>query len=270
MNYQTFEPDQKLKGLVKCYWTLKSSVDERLEKQSIVPDGCMEMIFHNGDLYKQYTGNGKSIIQPKCFVIGQITRSLEIEPTGHTNIFSVRFHPNGFSPFATLPIKEMENTAIPLEKLFGEDGKDIGDKIINAQSLQEKINMIEIFLLKRLNHSETIDHLVRSVVETILTGNGQLTIDELSKQTPINRRQLERKFHQSIGLSPKQLSKIIRLQAAIKMLLNHEFTNLTNLAHENDYYDQSHFIKDFKELVGVTPKELYGNNLKMNFLLNGN
>jgi AraC-like DNA-binding protein len=130
--------------------------------------------------------------------------------------------------------------------------------------------MIEIFLLKRLNHSETIDHLVRSVVETILTGNGQLTIDELSKQTPINRRQLERKFHQSIGLSPKQLSKIIRLQAAIKMLLNHEFTNLTNLAHENDYYDQSHFIKDFKELVGVTPKELYGNNLKMNFLLNGN
>jgi hypothetical protein len=114
MNYQTFEPDQKLKGLVKCYWTLKSSVDERLEKQSIVPDGCMEMIFHNGDPYKQYTGNGKSIIQPKCFVIGQITRSLEIEPTGHTNIFSVRFHPNGFSPFATLPIKEMENTAIPL------------------------------------------------------------------------------------------------------------------------------------------------------------
>lgn len=263
MNYHTFEPDQELKALVKCYWTLEGTVDDELEKQSIIPDGCMEMIFHYGDLYKQYTGNGDSVIQPRCFVIGQLTGPLEIEPTGRTGIFSVRFHPHGFLPFASIPVKEMENTAVPLEKLFGRDGKDIEEKILNVHSAQERIDLIELFLLNRLERIETIDHIVRSTVETILTCNGQLSIDELSKHVHINRRQMERKFHLAIGLSPKQLSKTIRLQAALKMLLTQESVNLTSLAYENDYYDQSHFIKDFKELVGSTPKEFYGKSLKM-------
>lgn len=263
MHYQTFEPNQNLAKLVKCYWTLESPKEEVPEKQTIVPDGCMEMVFHYGDLYKQYIENGSSIIQPKCFVIGQLTRPLEIEPTGVTGIFSVRFHPNGFLPFATIPIKEMENTAVTLEKLFGKYGKEIEQKILKANTTLERIKLIEIFLFFRLTDTETIDRIVKSTVETILTANGQLSIDELSKQTNINRRQLERKFSSAIGLSPKQLSKTIRLQATLKMLLNKKFTSLTALAYENEYYDQAHFIKDFKELTGFTPKEFYGNSLKM-------
>lgn len=147
MNYQTFEPNKELTTLIKCYWTLESEKEETPEKQTIVPDGCMEMIFHYGDLYKQYTENGNSIIQPKCFVIGQLTRPLEIEPTGKTGVFSVRFHPNGFLPFATIPIKEMENTAVSLEKLFGQGGQEIEQQILTASSTAEKIKLIEFFLL---------------------------------------------------------------------------------------------------------------------------
>lgn len=269
MNYQTFEPNKDLSGLIKCYWTLKSPKDETPNKQTVVPDGCMEMIFHYGDLYKQYTENGNSIIQPKCFVIGQLTKPLEIEPTGKTDIFSVRFHPEGFLPFATIPLKEMENTAISLEKIFGNEGKHIEQKMLNTNSSTEKIKLIETFLLNRLTDNETVDRIVTSTVETILTANGQLSIDELSKQTSINRRQLERKLSASIGLSPKQLSKIIRLQAILKMLLNKNFTSLTALAYENEYYDQAHFIKDFKEFTGVTPKEFYEDCLKMSSLFYG-
>lgn len=101
-----------------------------------------------------------------------------------------------------------------------------------------------------------------------MTANGHLSIDELSKQTNINRRQLERKFSSTIGLSPKQLSKTIRLQATLKILLNKNFTSLTALAYQHEYYDLAHFIKDFKEQTGLTPKEFYGNKLKMtSFLL---
>ena len=263
MNYQTFEPSQDLATLVKCYWTLESPGEETPEKQTIVSDGCMEMIFHYGDLYRQYIENGGSIIQPRCFVIGQLTRPLEIEPTGGTGIFSVRFHPNGFLPFATLPIKEMENTAVSLEKLFGKDGQEIEQQVLNARSAPERINFVETFLLNRLTDVKTVDRIVKSTVETILTANGQLSIDELSRQTNINRRQLERKFSSAIGLSPKQLSKTIRLQTTLKMLLSKKFTSLTALAYENEYYDQAHFIKDFKELTGFTPKEFYGSSLKM-------
>ncbi|MFA7445785.1 MAG: helix-turn-helix transcriptional regulator [Flavobacteriaceae bacterium] len=268
MNYQTFEPNKDLDLLIKCYWILESPKEKTPEKQTIVPDGCMEMIFHYGDLYKQYTENG-SIIQPRCFVIGQLTRPLEIEPTGKTGIFAVRFYPDGFLPFATVPIKEMENRAVSLVELFGEEGKNIESRILNTDSVSDRINLVEDFLKSRLTNKEMIDHIVKSTVETILTANGQLSVDELSRETNITRRQLERKFSSVIGLSPKQLSKTIRLQAVLKILLSKKFTNLTTLAHENEYYDQSHFIKDFKELTGFTPKEFYGNNLRMSSLFYG-
>lgn len=269
MNYQTFEPSNELSSFVKCYWTLESPKEENPQRQRIVPDGCIEMIFHYGDLFKQFTENGNSIIQPKCFVIGQLTQPLEIEPSGETGIFSVRFHPEGFMPFATMPIKEMDNRAVSLEQLFEKEGTVIEKSILHAGSTAERISLIETFLLQRLADTATIDRIVQSTVETILTANGQVSVDELSKQINISRRQLERKFSSAIGLSPKQLSKTIRLQATFKILLNKQFTSLTSLAYEGEYYDQAHFIRDFKEFTGLTPKEFYSENLKMSSLFYG-
>lgn len=263
MNYQVFEPGEELGTWIKCYWTLEGIGEQTPQKQTIVPDGCMEMIFHYGDLYRQYTESGSSFVQPRCFVIGQLTRPLEIEPTGGTGIFSVRFHPEGFLPFATLPIKEMENTAVSLEKLFGREGQELEQKVLGVQETTERIKLVEAFLFRRLTATETIDRIVRSTVEILLTANGQLSVEELSRQININRRQLERKFSSAIGLSPKQLAKTIRLQAALKILLSGKFTSLTALAYEGEYYDQAHFIKDFRELTGLTPKEFYGDQLKM-------
>lgn len=266
MNHQIFEPNSDLAAFVKCYWTLESPKEKTPKKNTIVPDGCMKMIFHYGDPYKHYPENGNSIFLPRCFVIGQLTGPYEVEPTGETGIFFVCFHPFGFLPFATFPIKEMENTAVPLEKLFGKDGQEIEHKILNAHTTSERINLIETFLFNRLTDTETIDHIVKSTIETILTANGQLSVDELSQKNNINRRQLVRKFSLSIGLSPKQLSKTIRLQATLKMLLNKKITSLTDLAYESEYYDQAHFIKDFKEFTGLTPKEFYGDHLKMSLI----
>lgn len=263
MNYNTYEPNKELSPFIKCFWLLESPKEEHSQSQTIVPDGCIEMIFHYGDLYKQYLENGSSIIQPRCFVIGQLTRPLEIEPTGETGIFAVRFHPNGFLPFTTIPLKELENTAVSLKVLFENEGEEIEEKILNAKYTTERITEIERFLVKRLTDQETVDRIVKSTVETILTANGQLSVNELSKQANTNRRKLERKFSSAIGLSPKQLSKTIRLQATLKLLLTKKFTSLTALAYEGEYYDQAHFIKDFKELTGITPKEFYGDSIKM-------
>lgn len=268
MNYQTFPPHQDLASFIKCYWTMENPKEENPQKQTIVPDGCMEMIFHYGDLYKQYMENGEGIVQPRSCVFGQLTQPLNIEPTGVTGIFSVRFHHEGFLPFATMPIKEMDNKAISLEKLFGLDGKALEKNVLEAKITEEKIAAVEAFLLNRLN-TEAFDKIVQSTVDTILTANGQLSVDSLSKKINVNRRQLERRFSSAIGLSPKQLSKTIRLQSTLKLLLNKEFTSLTTLAHDADYYDQAHFIKDFKEFTGLTPKEFYGENLKMSSLFYG-
>jgi AraC-like DNA-binding protein len=269
MNYQTFEPGEALNRLVKCYWILENPREENPQAQTIVPDGCMEMIFHYGDVYQQYLETGDSIIQPRCFVIGQLTRPLEIMPTGITGIFAVRFHPEGFLAWATVPIKELENKAVSLGQLFGKDGLEIEHRILKARSVSERITHIETFLISRLTRADTLDRIIKSTVETILTANGQLSVEDLSRHIQINRRQLERKFSTAIGLSPKQLSKTIRLQAMLKLLLTKKFTSLTALAYEGEYYDQSHFIKDFREFTGYTPGEFYGNNLKMSALFYG-
>jgi AraC-like DNA-binding protein len=266
MKHQIFEPNRELAEVVKSYWTLESPKEKTPKRNTIIPDGCMKLIFHYGDLYKHYPKNGNSQTLPRCFLIGQLTRPYEVEPTGETGTFFVCFHPNGFLPFTTIPIKEMENTAITLEKLFGKDGHEIEQKILNANLTSERINLIETFLLNRLTNTEIIDNIIKSTIETILTANGQISVNELSKQNNVNRRQLVRKFTTAIGLSPKQLSKTIRLQSTLKTLLTTKVTSLTDLAYENEYFDQAHFIKDFKEFTGLTPKEFYGDNLKMSLI----
>ncbi|OJJ22331.1 AraC family transcriptional regulator [marine bacterium AO1-C] len=266
MNYQIFEPNIGLADFVKSYWTLESPEEHTPKRNTIVPDGTMKMIFHYGDAYRHYPESGQSFLLPKCFLIGQLTRPYNVAPTGITGTFFVRFHPEGFLPFATFPIKNMENTAIPLEQLFGKEGRAIGYKVLSAGNTLERINLIESFLLKRLIATKTADEIVQSTVETIWTTNGQIPIQELSRQNNIHRRQLVRKFSSTIGLSPKQLSKTVRLQATLKTLLNKKIISLTDLAYENQYYDQAHFIKEFKAFTGLTPKEFYGDDLRMSLI----
>ncbi len=266
MDYRTYEVSEALSPLVKCFWSLEAPATDTAEKQRIVPDGCMELIFHYGDLYYQYREDGGVFLQPRAFVFGQITSALEIAASGKSGILAARFHPEGFDPLATIPLREMENTAVSLEILFGENGLQLETQVLNAANNTERIKIIESFLLERLQSSEAIDRVSKSCVETLLQLKGQVSVDALSDQMNINRRQLERKFSSAIGLSPKQLSRIIRLQATLKMLEKGEFENLTELAYANGYFDQAHFIKDFKEFTGMSPKQFYADNLKMSAL----
>ena len=266
LNPKTYEPNIELTEFVKRYWTLDGKKENIPIKNTIVPDGTMKLIFHYGDTYKHHSQNGEIIVLPKCFLIGQLTKPYVIEPVGVTGSFVVQFKPNGFLPFTSIPIKELENTAVPLDVLFGEDGIKLGNQILTAKSTPERIQTIEDFLLKQLADKRNIDNIVKSTIETIFSTNGQFSINEFSKNNNINRRQLARKFSSAIGLSPKQLAKTIRIQTILKVLLNEEVTKLTDLAYENEYFDQAHFIKEFKEFTGLTPKEFFGDDLKMSLI----
>lgn len=269
MDYQTYVPQEELAAFVKCYWTLVSPKSPDEERQRIVPDGCMEMIFHAGDLYRQYLPQETFIVQPRYFIFGQITQPLEIAATGKTNIFAVRFHPDGSLPFINIPIHEMDNKAISLEQLFGDKGNALGELICAETNPGKQIVLVENFLLQQIQKQETSDRIAALSVQTLLDLKGQLSVDELADQLQVHRRQLERKFATVIGLSPKQLAKIIRLQATLKMMGEKKYNSLTELAYENGYFDQAHFIKDFREFTGVTPGEFYAGQLKMSHLFSG-
>ncbi|MCR6639899.1 MAG: helix-turn-helix domain-containing protein [Sporocytophaga sp.] len=256
MNYQTFKPHIDLATIVKCYWALEVPAQQNTEPQLILPDGCVDMCFILGDDIKRYTSETDFIIQPRQMLLGPITEQFYIEPTGFVDTFAVRFYPYGFANFIDLPLHELCNKETPLSILFGEEkAEKLSQQIIHAHTTEERIGIVEGFLFERQKDEVTIDNIVKSTIDTLFLSKGSKPLNDILKDEKSKRRQLERNFKKQIGLSPKQLSKVIRLQATIQMLLNQSTKSLTDIAYESDYYDQAHFIKDFKEFTGLTPKE---------------
>jgi AraC-like DNA-binding protein len=255
MNYNTFQPSPDLSSLVQCFWMLEVPADPDAEKQRIVPDGCIEMGFMLGDDVRRFTSEHEFIIQPRAMVIGQLTEPFYVQPTGHMNFFAARFYPYGFANFVSTPIINLANKETPIDVLFGEAAIELEQQIIHAEDTQQRIEIMERFLLNRLNEKGTIDTIVKSTVDALLSSNGSSSINDILQDDLSKRRQLERKFRKQIGMSAKQLGKIIRMQTALKMLLNEQPESLSKVAYDSEYYDQAHFIKDFKEFTGTSPKD---------------
>ncbi len=264
MNYETFEPQENLDAVIKCHWILEVPGDLSAPKQRVIPDGCIEMCFILGDDIKRFTSENDFIIQPRAMVFGQITKPYFVQPTGYVNTFAVRFYPYGFANFIDKPIQELADKETPLTSLFEENvAKELEQQIIEARSTKSRIEIIESFLLQRLTDQSIIDNIVTSTIEALSSTKGSASIHSILKDDLSKRRNLERKFSKQVGISPKQLGKIIRLQAALKMMLQKQGESLTQVAYESEYYDQAHFIKDFKEFTGSNPREFMSNDQMM-------
>lgn len=161
MNYHTFKPHKDLESIVKFYWTLEVPFDIKNKKQQIVPDGCIEMIFNFGDKIKRYTSENDFILQPNAIVMGQRTKSHYILPVGNVDTFAICFYPIGFGNFTETTLEKLVNKETPIEKLFGqEEANKLEKQVIHAIDTQQRINIIETFLLRKLNLKNTISNIV--------------------------------------------------------------------------------------------------------------
>lgn len=102
MDYQTFQPHPDLESLISCYWTLEVPANKNTQKQQVVPDGFIEMVFILRDDLKRYTSEDESILQPREMFLRQT-----IEP--FVNTLAIRFYPYGFENFVAIPIKNLVN-----------------------------------------------------------------------------------------------------------------------------------------------------------------
>lgn len=259
INYQTFAPHTDLRSIVKCYWTVQAPAQRGGQRQLIVPDGCVEMTFLFGDDIKRYTSEDEFVIGPREAIVGQITELTYIEPTGCVDSFAVRFYPYGLASLVPRKVKAPANVETPLAQVFGEKvAGSLAQKMTRASGAAARIAIIEAFLLDRLSGEGAVDAVAQKVIDVMLATKGRGSIKAILGSDEARRRQLEREFRRKIGISPKQLCKVIRLQAALNRLLNRRSETLTEIAHESDYYDQAHFIKDFKEFTGTTPSKILG------------
>jgi len=265
MNYTVHTPHPLLAQYIRCYWILEDK-DPAPSRDRIFPDGCCELVFHFGDVFRKYRDDSSFYIQPRALVHGQLKKFMDIEATGSVGIFGVRFHPAGLSPFVRENLPELSGLDTDLHSLWGKEGDTLQEKVLNASSHGERIRFIESFLLKRLRRAKTDDRLAEHCVRAMQLANGNIPVARLADDLNIGRRHLERKFVSSVGVTPKMLSRILRFQNALQAIEIKRFNNLTILAYEAGFYDQAHFIRDFKEFTGMSPGSYFAEDLELSKL----
>jgi AraC-like DNA-binding protein len=151
---------------------------------------------------------------------------------------------------------ELNEINIDLGGVVGDKYKELIDEIASATNFQIRIGIIEKYLLKRmaLRNLYELGPLGKAI-DLINLRCGMLSVDAVASVACMSGRQLDRLFVKRIGISPKQFMRVRKMNFAISLMKAKKKINLTELALEAGYYDQSHFTNDFKEITGLLPKQ---------------
>ena len=254
MKYKEIIPGERLKQYVKCYYIYESSTNEAFE-DTVFPSGCMEIIFNLG-IGKWQTANSDGFVtNPSIELWGQITQPLLIKSIGKNTMMGARFYPHAAAYFLNDKVDMFNNQVVDFSDLSGDSAKLLYSKLLETTAWNKKIELIEDFLLQRLSLSERKLGNV-SVVSNIMNELRQEdffdNIENVASRYGITSRYLQKLFLQYTGLTPKLYSKINRFQNSLRLVAKKD-TSLTSIAHDCGYFDQSHFIREFKSFTGFTP-----------------
>ena len=262
MNYREYKPADALASYVKCVWMLDSTLPGGRER--ILPDGCIELIFNYGDSYTQHVGE-ENVRQPASFIHGQLEHYIEITPSGITGIIGVRFHPCGLAAFLPGPMYELTQSVVATRDVFGIAAREVEERLLEASGDGERLAVVNRFLLKQLHVHGRADALA-AAAERVRACNGNISVGEIARYACMSERQLERGFREMVGLSPKVYARIARLQYVLRMANVRPTESISQLAYGAGYYDPAHFVRDFRELSGITPAAFFSSGHNMSDL----
>ena len=255
MQYYEIAPSYPLNRYIKAYWFLEGTIPAGyLQPERIFPDGCMELIIHYGDAFHKVNKNNIEK-QLNSFVYGQLEEYIELLPSASTGVMGIKFYPQGLSHFTDVPVNEFKNLAIGLSNIFKNDCRQLEAAISDAKDATERVAFVERFLYNCLKEPQTNNGLVNSIIADIYKSKGNITIAEIVQRYKTGERQVERLVTQSVGLSPKLFSRIVRFQQVFN--LAPAANNLTGLALEAGYFDQAHFSREFKSFTGLSPRQFF-------------
>ncbi|HXV59541.1 MAG TPA: helix-turn-helix transcriptional regulator [Vicinamibacteria bacterium] len=260
-----FRPNALLAPYVKLIWVLETGDPGFFgDGHRILPDGIVEVVFHYGDPFVTRFADGREQAQPRSFAISQASRFIDIRATGSCGLISVRFFPWGAYQFFPVPVSEFADCQVPAEALWGKRCRELEDAVANATTTEERVERVERFLLEQLALHQKED--LAPAVRYLWQRRGQVRMSEMTRELGIGERQLQRRFLQNIGATPKQTARLVRFIRAYRKLCQ-PFESLTWAAHLSGYYDQAHFIREFKEFSGLTPRQLLSRSRVSSFEL---
>jgi AraC-like DNA-binding protein len=227
-----------------------------------IPKGELGItIVLSGESYLEY--KGEWIKQEVISVYGLIKKRQFFRISSNYREITIGFTPHQFQ----LLMKEsmsslLKNKCTDLNYLFNKyEVEKLFLSIANSKNDLNIIKGIEYFIMKHLNYDKIDLRLINAY--SLISNNMISNVNDLSKRLQISTVWLRNIFNDKIGLSPKDMMKILRIKRALQNK-NSDEESLTELAYSLDYYDQSHFIHDFTNVIGMTPKK-YFDNKKLTF-----
>ena len=216
------------------------------------PQHCL--FFYIDDLVEMQKEGGKEFQkQAPAVVVGpQVTRVNLIVGKSHKAV-AVGFHPGGLFRLLGIPMSEIYDDGFNAQELMGPEIRIVNERLRDAPDFNGIRNIIETFLLQRLQKIRPALPFDRAMQE--LQGvDGNLAIDQVAALSCLSLRQFERKCQERIGLSPKLFARLARFSRAYRLREKDPSISWTHITYECGYFDQMHLIRDFRQFAGVTPR----------------
>lgn len=240
-------PREELRPYVRYYWTLKSN-----EPFSVLtfPIGCSQMIFHRGSpLYIPELSSR----QDKFTVSGQVNFPTHIASDSNTEMVVAVFYPHTVGLFIDTSPSAFYNQEISGYDLENRHLNLLGDMIFECNDSESAISLIEQWLTARIKPSLNIKRIGTALSAMLRFPSA--SVDTLASVACLGRKQFGRIFRKCVGLNPKEYGHIVRFQRALRMMQLGS-SDYADIAYANGYSDQSHFIREFRQFSGLTPKQL--------------
>jgi len=249
MKFERIDPTGQAQKAIECYWIVKDD-DATHVKQKIIPDGFTEIIFHFGDHYRINLG-GQWKRQETSLLAGQISTHFFLENTGVTDILGIKLKPSAVTHLFGVPMSSITDQVVGLGKVMEHKMKSVEASIRKTKDDKERIKLIEAFFSESCagypdNHP--VDH----ALAMIFSKHGMLSVNDICKELSVTDRYIQQLFRKYVGLSPKFFARVIRF-SYIFQLIKENNPDWAAVVYQAGYYDQSHFIRNFKALTGKDP-----------------
>jgi len=259
MRYFTIPPPLRLAPYVRFFWVLEADLNSQPYIHRSMADGCAELIFHYKGRFDEIAADESLEQSFTSGIHGQSKKFRRFITNQNFGILGVYLYPFALPLLFSMPASEFSGQMPDIETLLGADGVVLEEKIMLAADNFKRINILTDFLETRIGGNSRIQPGVFAAIQQLIQSNGVITVEKLASDTCLSSRQFKRKFKEFSGFSPKSYSRIIRFQHALSYYGDQTKT-LSDIAYCCGYYDQSHFIKDFKEFSGHHPYKYFKKN----------
>ncbi|HWK03523.1 MAG TPA: helix-turn-helix domain-containing protein [Puia sp.] len=192
--------------------------------------------------------------------IGQNIKPAAIATTGRLTLIAYFLHPHICAAFFGCSARELTDTHIDLELSRPAKEMNLGERLVNENGLDKRLTLLNSFVYKLSGRAYSdVNKGIAFATRAIRQSAGDLPLRTIQSELGVTERTFQRLFEWHVGVSPRMFGRICRFHSAFQQLNQRQFDNLSDIAYENGYTDQSHFIRSFREFTHYTPKEYLKN-----------